>query len=879
MPWDELQNIWFKIGDTFRDGAANPLSQASVGSYNSRNDRKRAKAAQDALQHAYASSNLTSKENRELFAEAITTDAFNRADMPTDNSLFGLLRDAVTVLLQYEDAFQEPEIHDLAMAGPAELARIANDAERRTNILGSRGAYDALYDTLLKFVLIHIISLPESMRSVLSDNKATPLIPVRLIELTDNPHDLIQTLLSVFLSDSSVQNHDLFALFRQHLLNKATFASGYTPDYIPDGKKLVFPLDRIKEPVEKILEDYLDDTPMLEVLTSFVHMSIPMNARLEHCHVLGGTGHGKTQCLQYLLHEDLVNAVNNLTSIVVIDSQGDLIRKISSNALFDPDIDGLLANRYILIDPSDIEQPPALNLFDPGLERMANYSPRQRELVFNSLVDIYGRFFGKLLATELTGRQETVFRYLARLMLTIEGATIHTLIELMDDITPFKKQIATLDPTARRFFEKEFSGTGFRGTRQQIKQRLYSVLSIPTFDRLFSAPRSKINFFEALNNGSIILVNTSKDLLKKDGTAILGRFMLALIEHAIMERSIIPEDERTPTWLYIDEAQDYFDETVETMLVQARKYKCGLVLAHQNLAQLDTRLKAVFMGNTSIKIAGGITEDDAKALDADMRTTSEFLLSMKKRQQISEFALSVRNLTSHALKVSIPLGYFESQPKLTPEQLDRLLEMNRQRVGYIPVEEPVIEETIADIEEVLEEQPEPEEHEVGHRDIQNRIKQVAQEQGFSTFIEKQVLDGKGRIDVALERDDLKVAIEVSVTTKPEHELHNVQKCLSAGYRQIWVTSPNAEQLSALREYISPSLLPAERERVSFLSEHEVVERLNSMAVPKTVSQTKVLGYTVHTTQVQIDPQQAQHRRERLAAVLSGLDKKQRGTKL
>ena len=47
----------------------------------------------------------------------------------------------------------------------------------------------------------------------------------------------------------------------------------------------------------------------------------------------------------------------------------------------------------------------------------------------------------RLLGAELTQKQSVIFRYLARLMLTIPGATIHTLIELMGDITPFMDNI------------------------------------------------------------------------------------------------------------------------------------------------------------------------------------------------------------------------------------------------------------------------------------------------------------------------------------------------------------------------------------------------------------------------------------------------------
>lgn len=544
------------------------------------------------------------------------------------------------------------------------------------------------------------------------------------------------------------------------------------------------------------------------------------------------------------------------------------------NALFNPADAASLAKRFILIDPYDIERPPALNLFDPGLERMEKYSPQQREVAFNSLIDIYGRFFGALLGSELTGRQSAVFRYLARLMLTIEGATIHTFIELMDDVRPFAGHIQKLDPTARRFFEKEFVRKAFNSTRLQIKDRLYAVLSIPTFDRLFSAPKSKINFFQALNSGKIILIDTANGLLKDEGTAIFGRFMLALIEHAVTERVNIPEQDRNPVFLYMDEAHEYFDDTVEALLIQARKYNCGLTLAHQNLSQLSPHLRAIFMGNTTIKLAGGVTDSDARKIAPDMRTTSDFLLSMRKheRREITEFALSVRNLTSHALKISIPLGYLESHAILEPHQRDELLETNRQRIGYAPkIEEghqfPESQPNAipAQVEPTPVSEPKPTN---SHRGLQNRIKQAAQERRFSATIEKPVLDGKGRIDVALERDDLRIACEVSVTTKTEHELHNIEKCLAAGYDQIWVTSPDPEYLRKLRENLSPILPEETRKRVSFLLENELDLQLEALSTQTPVRQSMVLGYEVNVVHSQISPAQAKDRRARLATVLS-----------
>ena len=211
-------------------------------------------------------------------------------------------------------------------------------------------------------------------------------------------------------------------------------------------------------------------------------------------------------------------------------------------------------------------------------------------------------------------------------------------------------------PLPGAYFEKEFSRKSFNATRAQIKDRLYAVLSIPTFDRLFSAPKSKINFFDALNSGKIILIDTAKGLLKEEGAAIFECFMLALIEHAISERANIPESERNPVFLYMDEAHEYFDDTVETMIIEARKFKCGLTLAHQNLAQLRSpKLRAIFTGNTTIKIAGGVTDQDAR---------SEIACSINAtRQQIKDRLYAVLSIPTFDRLFSAPrskINFFDA---------------------------------------------------------------------------------------------------------------------------------------------------------------------------------------------------------------------------
>jgi hypothetical protein len=105
------------------------------------------------------------------------------------------------------------------------------------------------------------------------------------------------------------------------------------------------------------------------------------------------------------------------------------------------------------------------------------------------------------------------------------------------DKSPFAEYIKALDPTSQAFFKNQFyKGGEFNQTKQQIARRLYGVLQVPAFDRMFSSKVNKLDMFEAMQGGKVVLVNTSKALLKSDASALFGRYIIALAVKAAFER-------------------------------------------------------------------------------------------------------------------------------------------------------------------------------------------------------------------------------------------------------------------------------------------------------------------------------------------------------
>ncbi|WP_299844139.1 type IV secretory system conjugative DNA transfer family protein [uncultured Roseovarius sp.] len=418
------------------------------------------------------------------------------------------------------------------------------------------------------------------------------------------------------------------------------------------------------------IETYLDGTLLRDLFSLRTPFTIPEELRFEHTHIIAGSGHGKTQTLQYLIAKDLPDVASGNKSVVVIDSQGDLINTILRAKLLAPE-------DIVLINPEDIAYPVSLNLFSIGQERLDGYAPLERERLTNSIIELYDFVLGSLLSSGMTAKQSVVFRYVTRLMFHIPDATIHTLRDLMEPggTEKYEEHIAKLEGTPRRFFATEFNSKEFTATKTQVLRRLYGVLENQTFERMFSHPQSTFDMFSELNAGKLILINTSKSLLKEQGTEIFGRFFIALIAQAAQERAVLHPSDRLPAMVYIDEAQDYFDQNIGVILSQARKYRVGMVMAHQYLGQLSNGLSEAFEANTSIKLAGGVSARDARTLASQMHATPELI----QQQPKGSFATYLRGLTQKAVPIAFPFFELEKLPRTTKEEHAAIRQHSRDR--------------------------------------------------------------------------------------------------------------------------------------------------------------------------------------------------------
>jgi hypothetical protein len=622
------------------------------------------------VEACYRTSLLASLDRERIIRETVAT-VFERAEFgasePSEALRIGMMIVAET-LLDAEGLCDFPTLpqRQLSLEEGVAFREQLRTWERQ---LANPREHLSLWQQATMLALSEVAeNLPESIAT--THEHAQLLGQASLVDLLSNPLHVLDELLGIIFSEE-LQGSELFTLVRDRVSYNIDVLCG-------DKPRRPSELSGKHTPAE-LAKRYFAGTPLADLFEISLPFPLPLSRRFEHMHIVGGSGHGKTQLLQQLLMHDLAALENGRGSIIVIDSQGDMIRAISHLAQLSPQSGTDLYKRVVIIDPNDVETPPALNLFDFGLDRLERYGPAEREKLINGAIALYEYLFGALLGAELTQRQGVIFRYLARLLMVVPGATIHTLRQLMEDPEATRAYFDRLDPLTRHFFESQFLSKVFDDTRQQILTRLWGILSNSVLARMFSHEHNKLNLFEAMNGGRLILINTAKDLLKQEGCAILGRFFIALIAQAAQERAVIPADRRRATFLYVDEAQDYFDASIEQLLNQARKYKVGLILAHQNLEQFERSLLAAVMASTAVKVAGGVSAKDAAAFAREMRCEPEFLQSMRKRRDRTEFACFVRNMTTQPVRVAVPFGQMECEPRMSEDEYDELLALNRAR--------------------------------------------------------------------------------------------------------------------------------------------------------------------------------------------------------
>lgn len=393
--------------------------------------------------------------------------------------------------------------------------------------------------------------------------------------------------------------------------------------------------------------------------------------RFRHFYCIGQTGTGKTTALLVMAKDDLING----KGFTFVDPHGDFCEHLLD--YFPKErIDDL-----IYFNVADFENPLAFNVLEAK-------TPEERDVVVSDLIDMFVSMYGH----EIFGpRIQDYFRNACYcLMEQPDGGTMSEIVRLFVDPVFNKIKVGNItNPIVRGWWEKTYNAMGDREKAEMIPyfQAKFSPFTDNSIVRnIVGQPQSSFNFFEAMQQNKIVLVNLSKGLLGEESSQLLGRFITTQIKVAALRRASIPESERKPYFLYVDEFQNYVSKSFESILSEARKYKLGLCVAHQYIDQLkqgglggQIDLSKAIFGNVGTMMSYKVGAPDAEFLEKEFgpEFTQLDLVNMDKFKGVIK--LSVGTQPTRPFSINILNPY--TPPFHTAEKKKLIKEISALRRG------------------------------------------------------------------------------------------------------------------------------------------------------------------------------------------------------
>ncbi len=334
--------------------------------------------------------------------------------------------------------------------------------------------------------------------------------------------------------------------------------------------------------------------------------------RFRHFYIIGQTGTGKSSIIQLMARQDFHNG----KGMCVVDPHGSLIEDLL------PYIPRSRADDIIYFNPADTERPLGLNLLE-------GKTPEERDLIALDAMNMMVKMFGE----EIFGPR--IQDYFRNGCLTLmedeeEGGAITDLVRLFTDDEWQKYKVGKVkNPIVKSFWDKQMAATGQREKQEMIPYfaAKFGQFTTNTLIRnIVGQTKSAFDIADVMNNGKILLMNLSKGLIGDINSTLLGLIVVNKIQVAAMRRQREAATARKDFFLYIDEFQNFVTPSIESILSEARKYRLGLVLAHQYIDQLEkdsklagaVSLKGAIFGNVGSMMFYKIGPQDAEVCAKEM---------------------------------------------------------------------------------------------------------------------------------------------------------------------------------------------------------------------------------------------------------------------
>jgi hypothetical protein len=352
----------------------------------------------------------------------------------------------------------------------------------------------------------------------------------------------------------------------------------------------------------------------------YVPFGIKSKDRDRHMYVIGKTGMGKSTLLLNMAIQD----VRNGEGLAILDPHGstveDLLNFIPEDRIKD----------VVYFAPFDMDHPIAFNVMeDVGYDK--------RHLVVSGLMAT----FKKIWEDAWSARMEYILTNTLLALLEYPGATLLGVNRMYTDKIYRQKVIDNVkDPVVKDFWTKEFANYGDRYTQEAtpaIQNKIGQFTGNPLIRNIIGQSKSSFDIRTMMDQKKILIMNLSKGLVGETNMRLLGSMLTTRIFLGAMSRAGLSSSElgKLPHfYFYVDEFQNFANETFSEILSESRKYKLNLVIAHQYIEQMEEEVRDAVFGNVGTTVVFRVGPFDAEVLETVFapKFMKEDIVSLDKRQ-------------------------------------------------------------------------------------------------------------------------------------------------------------------------------------------------------------------------------------------------------
>ena len=385
--------------------------------------------------------------------------------------------------------------------------------------------------------------------------------------------------------------------------------------------------DKVRHDPDRVT--YIGETDFRGVRKRF---GIKNKDRTRHTYIIGKTGMGKSTVLENMAIQDIING----EGVCFIDPHGSSAEKLLS---FVPE------NRLqdvIYFNPSDMKYPLSLNVLEYADEE-------GRHLVASGLMNT----FKKIFADQFSGRMSYLLNNAILSLLENKGESLLGINRIFIDKEYRKHIISNVkDPAVKAYWEEEFTKYTDKYIQEAapaIQNKIGQFISNPLIRNIIGQDVNSFDLRKIMDERKILICNLSVGLTGKDNVDLIGSLLVTKIYLAALSRANLNYEElqkAPPFYLYVDEFQNFVNESFADILSQARKYNLGLTVAHQYIEQLDEATRASIFGNVGSIIVFRVGAVDAEYIEKEFAPTftADDIVNLASREIV--LRLSIDNISS-----------------------------------------------------------------------------------------------------------------------------------------------------------------------------------------------------------------------------------------